>query len=74
MDDVKLHVGGLGVVPVRLEVVATRQIVTPTGEHRTVLGCRFIDLKTNAERVLQRAITLLESRRKERFIGSRAAP
>jgi flagellar brake protein len=47
-------------------VVAPRQLVTPTGEQRTVLGCRFIDLKANAERVLQRAITLLETRRKER--------
>jgi c-di-GMP-binding flagellar brake protein YcgR len=65
-NDVELQVGGLGAVPVDLEVVAPRQIVTPTGEHRTVLGCRFIDLKADAERVLQRAITLLETRRKER--------
>ncbi|CAL8481422.1 flagellar brake protein [Caballeronia sp. S22] len=64
-NDVRLQMGGLGAVPVDLEVVAPRQIVTPTGEHRTVLGCRFIHLKANAERVLQRAITLLETRRKE---------
>ncbi|WP_250508269.1 MULTISPECIES: flagellar brake protein [unclassified Caballeronia] len=65
-NDVKLQVGGLGAVPVDLEVVALRQSVTPTGEQRTVLGCRFIDLKANAERVLQRAITLLETRHKAR--------
>jgi c-di-GMP-binding flagellar brake protein YcgR len=65
-SDVKLQVGGLGAVPVDLVVVATRQMVTPTGEHRTILGCRFLNLKASAERVLQRAITLLETRRKER--------
>jgi c-di-GMP-binding flagellar brake protein YcgR len=65
-NDVKIQLGGLGAVPVDLEVVAPRQMITPTGEHRTVLGCRFIDLKANAERVLQRAITLLETRRKDR--------
>jgi len=65
-NNVKLQVGRLGAMPVDFEVVAPRQMITPTGEHRTVLGCRFINLKANAERVLQRAITLLETRRKER--------
>jgi hypothetical protein len=41
-------------------------VVTPTGERRTVLGCRFVDLKGNTERVLQRAITQLDMHRKER--------
>lgn len=63
---VTLQVGGLGAVPVDLEIVAPRQVVTPTGEQRIVLGCRFIDLKGSAERVLQRAITLLETRREAR--------
>jgi c-di-GMP-binding flagellar brake protein YcgR len=64
--DVTLRAGALGAVPVDLEIVAPRQSVTPTGEQRIVLGCRFIDLKGSAERVLQRAITLLETRREGR--------
>ena len=65
-NNVRLQVGGLGAVLVDLEIVAPRQIVTPTGERRTILGCRFVDLKGNAERVLQRAIMQLEMQRKER--------
>ncbi|SAL00715.1 flagellar brake protein [Caballeronia ptereochthonis] len=65
-NDVTLQLGGLGAVSVDLEIVAPRQMLTPTGERRIVLGCRFIDLKGNAERVLQRAITLLETRRQGR--------
>ncbi|SAK96853.1 YcgR family protein [Caballeronia hypogeia] len=64
--EVSLQVGKLGSVPVDLEVVAPRQVVTRTGERRTVLGCRFVELKGSAERVLQRAITQLEMDRKER--------
>ncbi|CAL8481593.1 flagellar brake protein [Caballeronia sp. S22] len=65
-NDVRLQVGGLGAVMVDLEIVAPRQVVTPTGERRAVLGCRFLDLKGYAGRVLQRAITQLEMHRKER--------
>ena len=64
--DVRLHMGAHGAVPVDLEIVAPRQVVTPTGERRSVVGCRFVDLKGSAERVLQRAITQLEMHRKER--------
>lgn len=64
--NVRLQLGGLGAVPVDLEIVAPRHVITPTGERRTVLGCRFVDLKGNTERVLQRAITQLEMHRKER--------
>jgi flagellar brake protein len=61
-EDVTLDMRAFGAVTVDLEIVAPRQALTPTGERRTVLGCRFIDLPGNAERALQRAITTLETR------------
>jgi flagellar brake protein len=60
--DVTIDMRALGAVTVDLEVVAPRQTFTPTGERRTVIGCRFIELAGNAERALQRAITTLETR------------
>jgi flagellar brake protein len=60
--DVSLRMGGHGEVTVDLEIVAPRKATTPSGEVRTVLGCRFIELRGNAERLLQRAITQLEMR------------
>lgn len=72
--NVRLQSGGLGAVPVDLEIVAPRQVVTPTGERRTVLGCRLVDLKGHTERVLQRAITRLEMHRKSARSGSKTRP
>ena len=64
--DVSVRLGALGAVSVDLEIAAPRPALTPTGERRFVLGCRFIDLKGHAERALQRAITTLEARRQGR--------
>jgi c-di-GMP-binding flagellar brake protein YcgR len=61
--NVPLQLGGFGSVTTDLEIVAPREALTPTGERRTVLGCRFVELRDNAERTLQRAITQLEMRR-----------
>jgi c-di-GMP-binding flagellar brake protein YcgR len=61
--NVTLQLGGFGSVSTDLEIVAPREAFTPTGERRTVLGCRFVELRDNAERTLQRAITQLETRR-----------
>ena len=61
--NVTLQLGGFGSVTTDLEIVAPREALTPTGERRTVLGCRFVELRDNAERTLQRAITQLEMRR-----------
>jgi flagellar brake protein len=60
--DVSITLGALGEIAVALEIVAPRLAHTPTGERRTVLGCRFIELHASAERMLQRAITQLETR------------
>lgn len=60
---VTLQMGGFGTVTADLEVVAPRQTFTPAGERRAVIGCRFVELRGNAERVLQRTITQLETRR-----------
>ncbi|VXB36435.1 Flagellar brake protein YcgR 2 (fragment) [Burkholderia sp. 8Y] len=68
LKDVRLQAGGLGAVLVDLQIVAPRPVLAPTGQCRTVLGCRFVELKGNAERVLQRAILQLEMRH-----GARAA-
>jgi len=61
--DVLLQMGGFGTVTADLEVVAPRQTFTRAGERRAVIGCRFVELRGNAERVLQRTITQLETRR-----------
>jgi flagellar brake protein len=61
--DVTLRLGGLGSAVADLEVVASREALTPTGERRTILGCRFVALRNNAECTLQRAITQIETRR-----------
>ncbi|MDR5759527.1 flagellar brake protein [Caballeronia sp. LZ035] len=61
-NDVTLQMGAFSLVTVHLEIVAPRQAITPSGEARTVLGCRFNDLSGRAERTLQRVITQLESR------------
>jgi flagellar brake protein len=61
-QEVTLDMRAFGAVTVDLEIVAPRVSITPTGERRTVLGCRFVDVTGNAERVLQRAITSLETR------------
>jgi len=68
--NVTLRLGGFGSVVSDLEIVAPRAALTPTGEHRPVLGRRFVELRDNAERTLQRAITQLETRRLGRAVNA----
>ncbi|MDE1179132.1 flagellar brake protein [Paraburkholderia sp.] len=63
LTSVVLQLGHFGSLSVDLEIVAPRQSTTPKGDVRYVLGCRFVGLSGAAERVLQRVVTQLETKR-----------
>lgn len=63
LHDVALQLGDFGALSVNLEVVAPRRALDEKGEERYVISCRFVERSAVAERVLQRVITRLESKR-----------
>lgn len=60
---VTLQLGGFGTLRLDLEIVAPRQLTTPKGDQRYVIGCKFIETPGSAERTLQRIVTQLETKR-----------
>lgn len=63
LRDVTLQLGSFGTLQLDLEIVAPRQMTTPKGDRRFVIGCKFVQTPGRAERVLQRVVTQLETRR-----------
>lgn len=63
LRDVTLQLGSFGTLRLDLEIVAPRQLTTPKGERRFVIGCKFVQTPGRAERTLQRVVTQLETKR-----------
>ncbi|WP_144141248.1 flagellar brake protein [Paraburkholderia sp. BCC1884] len=63
LRDVALQLGAFGTLRLDLEIVAPRQLTTPKGDQRYVIGCRFVETPGSAERTLQRVVTQLETKR-----------
>ncbi|MGF6770331.1 c-di-GMP-binding flagellar brake protein YcgR [Paraburkholderia sp. GAS199] len=63
LRDVTLQLGTFGSLRLDLEIVAPRQMTTPRGDQRYVIGCRFVETPGPAERTLQRVVTQLETKR-----------
>ncbi|CAE6810352.1 flagellar brake protein [Paraburkholderia haematera] len=63
LRDVMLQLGSFGTLRLDLEIVAPRQLTTPKGDRRFVIGCKFVQTPGPAERTLQRVVTHLETRR-----------
>ncbi|MFM0010434.1 flagellar brake protein [Paraburkholderia sediminicola] len=63
LRDVTLQLGSFGTLALDLEIVAPRQLTTPKGDLRFVIGCKFVKTPGPAERVLQRVVTQLETKR-----------
>jgi c-di-GMP-binding flagellar brake protein YcgR len=63
LRDVALQLGGFGTLQLDLEIVATRQLTTAKGDLRFVIGCKFVRVAGPAERILQRVVTQLETKR-----------
>lgn len=65
LRDVSLQLGGFGTLQLDLEIVAPRVVVTPKGDQRFVIGCKFACALGPAERTLQRVVTQLETKRQK---------
>ena len=63
LRDVTVQLGDFGTLSLDLEIGAPRHFTSAGGERRFVMGCRFAALPGPAERMLQRVITQLETRR-----------
>ena len=63
LRDVTLQLGSFGTLLLDLEIVAPRQSTTPKGDARFVIGCKFVTTPGPAERILQRVVTQLETKR-----------
>ncbi|MGE8490887.1 MAG: PilZ domain-containing protein, partial [Paraburkholderia nemoris] len=63
LRDVTLQLGSFGTLLLDLEIVAPRQSTTPKGDVRFVIGCKFVTTPGPAERILQRVVTQLETKR-----------
>ena len=63
LRNVAVQLGDYGTLKLDLEVVAPRHSFSASGERRFVMGCKFVALPGTAERMLQRVITQLETRR-----------
>jgi c-di-GMP-binding flagellar brake protein YcgR len=63
LRDVTLQLGAFGTLRLDLEIVSPRQSATPKGDRRFVMGGRFVTVPGPAERMLQRAVAQLETRR-----------
>ena len=63
LRDVTLQLGSFGTLLLDLEIVAPRQLTTPKGDLRFVIGCKFVTTPGPAERILQRVVTQLETKR-----------
>ena len=63
LQGVTVRLGDYGTLKLDLEIVAPRQTLNASGERRFVMGCRFVALPGLAERMLQRVITQLETKR-----------
>ncbi|MFM0739315.1 flagellar brake protein [Paraburkholderia xenovorans] len=63
LRDVTLQLGGFGTLRLDLEIVAPRHSITPKGDRRYVIGCKFVATPGLAERTLQRVVTQLETKR-----------
>ncbi|RKE38320.1 c-di-GMP-binding flagellar brake protein YcgR [Paraburkholderia sp. BL23I1N1] len=63
LRDVTLQLGSFGTLRLDLEIVASRQLTTPKGDRRFVIGCKFVKTPGPAERTLQRVVTQLETKR-----------
>jgi c-di-GMP-binding flagellar brake protein YcgR len=63
LRDVVVQLGEHGTLRLDLEIVAPRHLFSASGERRFVMGCKFVALPGTAERMLQRVITQLETRR-----------
>jgi hypothetical protein len=63
LHDVTLQLGAFGTLRLDLEIVAARPFTTSKGEPRFVIGCRFVQTPGLAERILQRVVTQLETKR-----------
>ncbi|MFL9858539.1 flagellar brake protein [Paraburkholderia madseniana] len=63
LRDVTLQLGSFGTLQLDLEIVAPRQLTTPKGDLRFVIGCKFVKTPGPVERILQRIVTQLETKR-----------
>jgi flagellar brake protein len=63
LHDVTLRLGSIGSMQVDLQIVAPRVLTTPKGERRFLIGCKFVSALGPAERMLQRVVTQLETKR-----------
>jgi c-di-GMP-binding flagellar brake protein YcgR len=63
LQDVTVRLGDFGTLKLDLEIVSPRKTLSAAGEPRFVMGCRFVALPGPAERMLQRTITQLETKR-----------
>jgi c-di-GMP-binding flagellar brake protein YcgR len=63
LHGVTVLLGSYGALTLDLEIVAPRHTLSASGERRFVMGCRFVELPGPAERMLQRVITQLETKR-----------
>ncbi|MFM0187350.1 flagellar brake protein [Paraburkholderia nemoris] len=63
LRDVTLQLGSFGTLLLDLEIVAPRQSTTPKDDVRFVIGCKFVTTSGPAERILQRVVTQLETKR-----------
>ncbi|SOF00621.1 c-di-GMP-binding flagellar brake protein YcgR, contains PilZNR and PilZ domains [Burkholderia sp. OK233] len=63
LRDVTLQLGSFGTLLLDLKIVAPRQLTTPKGDLRFVIGCKFVKTPGPAERILQRVVTQLETKR-----------
>jgi c-di-GMP-binding flagellar brake protein YcgR len=60
---VTVRLGDYGTLKLDLEIVSPRRTLNAGRERRFVMGCRFVALPGLAERMLQRVITQLETKR-----------
>jgi c-di-GMP-binding flagellar brake protein YcgR len=63
LREVSLQLGSFGTLRLDLEIVASRRLITAKGDLRFVVGCKFVQMTGSAERVLQRVVTQLETKR-----------
>ncbi|MEW6339681.1 MAG: flagellar brake protein [Paraburkholderia sp.] len=63
LRNVAVQLGDYGILKLDLEIVAPRHSFSASGECRFIMGCKFVALPGTAERMLQRVITQLETRR-----------
>jgi hypothetical protein len=58
-----VRIGDYGTLKLDLEIVSPRHSLCAGGERRFIMGCRFVIVPGLAERMLQRVISQLETKR-----------